>query len=752
MPITKGSGTPILSAVTTSQTSAAITTSADFADSIYAALVVVGTPTSSATWQIFQSPDGGTTYYGGPVYSAALAPGTYQWIIALDPTCTRARVQFNAQAGGGSGTFTAQLNNVVAIGGGPAGSAPGGLNHSIQFNAAGAFDGFVANGDATIDPTTGLVTVAKLGPSGSSHAAGMAPDPGGTAGTARFLREDATWTNTLAMGTITASTTALGITGTFNNSAAAFAAPLMMNITNTAAGPGTYLFDLRVNGSSVHSVMNNGSTWLTPNADVTNVIITRSSAGQTADMTQWRDQTNARLAWINPSGGFTTTANIVAQGTLGGAKLSTNTSQGNLANWDIAGIGAGNTLVLQANSADPGPFLRLQPSGLISTKGASNQTANLFEVHNYADAVEFTIGADGTLYGNGGGLANLNASNLASGTVPAARLPTPSLTTLGGIQAIAPAAHQWVASISTSGVAQLTQPGFADLSGSVAPAQLPALTGVMVTTAGTAATSFAPIPTMTMYANYTTGSAAPQVVSLSGFTDVSYGSVRGSLATRGASSWGILTPIGSTNRPLQSNGVGADLSYNPNLFLPSLGPTKYTAGPIYSCGPCPSVTMSTSGQSILSGGGQNPLGSLTIPANTITIGTMLWWEIHGWWAMSALGSLAMAVALGGSQVLSGIGPAATPAVVAPANQVWYSRKGKIGFWAPGTACNTCGSAEMAFTNGTNPITTLALASPGAFVTINSTVALLFDIQVACTVANAGNTIQVLEFMLFLANN
>jgi hypothetical protein len=108
--------TPILSAVTTSQTSTAISTASDYADTVYASLVVVGTPTGSATFQIQASPDGGTTYYAdGPVYSAALVAATYQWVIALDPTVTKVEVVFVAQAGGTSGTFTAQLGQVTGI-------------------------------------------------------------------------------------------------------------------------------------------------------------------------------------------------------------------------------------------------------------------------------------------------------------------------------------------------------------------------------------------------------------------------------------------------------------------------------------------------------------------------------------------------------------------------------------------------------------------------------------------------------------
>jgi hypothetical protein len=65
---------------------------------------------------------------------------------------------------------------------------------------------------------------------------------------------------------------------------------------------------------------------------------------------------------------------------------------------------------------------------------------------------------------SGANLTNLNASNLSSGTVPAAQIPNPSSTTLGGIKSAAGVSHQWIASISTGGVPALSQPAFADLA------------------------------------------------------------------------------------------------------------------------------------------------------------------------------------------------------------------------------------------------------------------------------------------------
>lgn len=48
-----------------------------------------------------------------------------------------------------------------SCGGGGGGGSPGGTNGQIQWNNAGAFDGFTASGDATINTTSGAVTIAN---------------------------------------------------------------------------------------------------------------------------------------------------------------------------------------------------------------------------------------------------------------------------------------------------------------------------------------------------------------------------------------------------------------------------------------------------------------------------------------------------------------------------------------------------------------------------------------------------------------
>jgi hypothetical protein len=57
--------------------------------------------------------------------------------------------------------------------------------------------------------------------------------------------------------------------------------------------------------------------------------------------------------------------------------------------------------------------------------------------------------------------------------VATTQLPNPSASTLGGVESAAAVSHEWIDSISTSGVPHLSQPAFTDISGTVAATQLP---------------------------------------------------------------------------------------------------------------------------------------------------------------------------------------------------------------------------------------------------------------------------------------
>lgn len=57
-----------------------------------------------------------------------------------------------------------------------------------------------------------------------------------------------------------------------------------------------------------------------------------------------------------------------------------------------------------------------------------------------------------------------NAANISSGTLPAARLPTPAATTLGGVKSLAAVTHQFFTALSTAGAFSQAQPACVDIS------------------------------------------------------------------------------------------------------------------------------------------------------------------------------------------------------------------------------------------------------------------------------------------------
>lgn len=90
----------------------------------------------------------------------------------------------------------------------------------------------------------------------------------------------------------------------------------------------------------------------------------------------------------------------------------------------------------------------------------------------YAETAD-AAGLTGVLSGDGSGLTNLSASQLETGTVPAAQLPPPTATTIGGIVSTSAVTSQWVNSIGTDGRPTLAQPAFSDISSLIGYQQLP---------------------------------------------------------------------------------------------------------------------------------------------------------------------------------------------------------------------------------------------------------------------------------------
>lgn len=92
-----------------------------------------------------------------------------------------------------------------------------------------------------------------------------------------------------------------------------------------------------------------------------------------------------------------------------------------------------------------------------------------------ASQIDLTSQVKGLLPGTNGGTGiSSTATFPASGTVmitttgvTASQLPNPTASTLGGIESITSAAHNWISYINTSGVPIQSQPNYTDLAGTV---------------------------------------------------------------------------------------------------------------------------------------------------------------------------------------------------------------------------------------------------------------------------------------------
>ena len=163
---------------------------------------------------------------------------------------------------------------------------------------------------------------------------------------------------------------------------------------------------------------------------------------------------------------------------------------------NVGGISAVNTLVIAAPTGDTingASSITLSNSyaGItIISNGGTQWTAVLTNVDsigglgtNVSAALKQTINAANGLVRldssgnvpalNGAALTSLNASNISSGTLASARLPGPTLSTIGGVKAKASETSKFVNQIDTDGSVNLAQPAFSDISGTIADTQLP---------------------------------------------------------------------------------------------------------------------------------------------------------------------------------------------------------------------------------------------------------------------------------------
>ena len=138
--------------------------------------------------------------------------------------------------------------------------------------------------------------------------------------------------------------------------------------------------------------------------------------------------------------------------------------------------GLGTTLlgssgqVLTSSGSSSGPTWTTPSSGTITSVTGDG---TLTTTSTTSGAVTITIP---TVTGTNKFWANDSSTSNQAPTfraIASSDLPNPTTSAKGGVQAVNSVSHEWINSISTSGVPNLTQPAFSDISGAATLGQLP---------------------------------------------------------------------------------------------------------------------------------------------------------------------------------------------------------------------------------------------------------------------------------------
>ena len=178
-----------------------------------------------------------------------------------------------------------------------------------------------------------------------------------------------------------------GTNWTLNN----LSVPAAPTITNSGTtGSTTYTYTVTASNSAGETVASAGGSTTTGNATLTS--------------------TNKNIVTITYVNGATS-YNVYR--TVGGA------TQGKIGTITPATTVLNDTGLTASGSSPTAPA-----GNALTLQGWKGMTAAVFQIEDYTGAVNFSITAAGIATGNGSGLTNLNGSNISSGTVANAYLPT----------------------------------------------------------------------------------------------------------------------------------------------------------------------------------------------------------------------------------------------------------------------------------------------------------------------------------------
>jgi hypothetical protein len=228
-------------------------------------------------------------------------------------------------------------------------------------------------------------------------------------------------------------------------------------------------------------------------------------------------------------------------------------------------------------------------------------------------------------------IANGYAGLDGTAKIAATQLPSPSATTLGGVESIAAQPSKWVNSISTAGVPSLTQPFFGDIAGTLVAAQEPSTTVNAVT-------------------NDTNvhGSIAAQTLTLSwnGILGLARGGLNADLSATGGPSQVLKQTAGGaaiTVGQLAFTDISGTASTSQ---IPNLSALKITSGQL-------ALAQGGTGADLSATGGASQVLKQTSVGGAITVGQVAFSDISGTVAAAQLPN-PTASTLGGIEAIGAV--------------------------------------------------------------------------------------------------